>query len=48
MQQIGLIFKDNTSGMLILKYTFYGAEAWALQKVYQKYLDDLKCGARKG
>jgi len=36
LQQIGLIFKDNTSGMLILKHTFYGAEALALQRVYEK------------
>jgi hypothetical protein len=34
--------------MLLLKHILYGAETWALQKEYQKYLEDLKCGAEEG
>jgi len=34
--------------MLHLMRIFYGAQTWALQKVYQKYFEDLKCGAGEG
>jgi hypothetical protein len=41
-QQIGLQFKDETSKMLHLDYSFYGAETWTLGKVDQKYLESFE------
>jgi hypothetical protein len=38
-QQIGLTFKEETSEVLGLEHSFYGAEMWTLRKVDQKYLE---------
>jgi hypothetical protein len=32
----------------IWSIALYGAKNWTLRKVYQKYLESLKCGAREG
>jgi hypothetical protein len=41
-QQIGLKFKEETSKVLHLEQTLYGAESWTLRKVDQKYLESFE------
>jgi hypothetical protein len=41
-QQIGCVFKEETSKMHILSIALYGAATWTLRKVGQKYLESFK------
>ena len=47
-QQIRLKFKEETSEVLHLDHSFYGAETWTLYSVDRKYLESFKvCWRRK-
>jgi hypothetical protein len=37
-RHIGLKFKEETIDVVLLSIVLYGAETWALGKVYRKYL----------
>jgi hypothetical protein len=47
-QQTGFKLKEETSKVLHLEHSFYGAESWTLQKVHQKYLEsfEMSCWRR--
>jgi hypothetical protein len=41
-RQIGLKFKEETKKWYVWSIALYGAETWALRKVYQKYLESFE------
>jgi hypothetical protein len=43
LQQVGIKFKEGISDVQHLEHSI-----WAPRKVYQKYLESLKCGAGEG
>jgi hypothetical protein len=47
-QQIGLKVKRESSKMLPVELSLYGAETGTLRKVDRKNLRSLKCGAGEG
>ena len=47
-QKTELKFKEETSKLLHLEHSLYGAETGTLWKVDQKYMEVLKCGAGEG